>query len=736
MHVSTGGIHVRARRAWIREGVELVSSMRLAISLLAILAIASVIGTILKQNEPFGNYVNQFGGFWFEIFRALGLYNVYNTAWFLAILGVLVTSTSLCVTRNAPRMLADMRAWRDHLQERSFASFGHRHSFTSASPRASLAADAMAWLAKAGYRARLKERGDDAVGATLIAAKAGTWNRLGYIFTHSAIVVICMGGLLDSELPIRMQIAFLGKVPVRGDTLLDKVPESGRLSTSNPTFRATAFVPEGGATRTASVNVGDRALVQQLPFTLRLKKFSVEYYSTGMPRLFASAVEVIESDTGKRYDADIKVNEPLFVDGIAIYQSSFDDGGSKLKLVAYPLHGARAEAFALDGVVGAAKQLAPDALRDVRDPAQRYTVEFTGFRAINVEDLAAARAADAGSDANKRLQANVAAVVSSGLGSGAARGGRKDLHNVGPSVQYKLRDSSGQAREFSNYMLPVELDGFRVFLAGVRDQPDEGFRYLRIPADTNGTVREFMRLRAALADPALRNEAARRFADKTLPRADAAQGNDRLREQLALSAARGLETFAGAPGAIGKGAGKSGDKGSAAGGYAAIASFIERSVAKEDQENAIGVVMKILAGSVRELWQLAREKGGLAPAAANEHEQRFVQLAMNALSDSFFYDAPVYLQLDSFEQVQASVFQLTRSPGKRIVYLGCVLLVAGIFAMFYIRERRLWLWLKDDGRGGTEAKMAMSATRRALDFDHEFSRMRDELDVLKERPGA
>uniref|UniRef100_UPI00289E2E65 cytochrome c biogenesis protein ResB n=1 Tax=Diaphorobacter sp. TaxID=1934310 RepID=UPI00289E2E65 len=56
---------------------------------------------------------------------------------------------------------------------------------------------------------------------------------------------------------------------------------------------------------------------------------------------------------------------------------------------------------------------------------------------------------------------------------------------------------------------------------------------------------------------------------------------------------------------------------------------------------------------------------------------RFLQLATNALSDSFFYGAPVYLQLDEFHEVKASVLQVTRSPGKKIVYLGCVLLVAG-----------------------------------------------------------
>ncbi len=64
--------------------------MRFAISLLSVLAIASVIGTVLKQNEPMPNYVNQFGPFWFDVFGKLGLYSVYSAWWFLLILAFLV----------------------------------------------------------------------------------------------------------------------------------------------------------------------------------------------------------------------------------------------------------------------------------------------------------------------------------------------------------------------------------------------------------------------------------------------------------------------------------------------------------------------------------------------------------------------------------------------------------------------------------------------------------------------
>ena len=136
--------------------------------------------------------------------------------------------------------------------------------------------------------------------------------------------------------------------------------------------------------------------------------------------------------------------------------------------------------------------------------------------------------------------------------------------------------------------------------------------------------------------------------------------------------------------------------------------------------------MKILNGSLWDLWQVARAKDGLAPVAEDETHARFLQLATNALSDAFFYGAPVYLQLDDFTHVQASVFQVTRSPGKNVVYLGCLFLVLGVFAMFYIRERRLWIWIKDDA-GGAEALMAMSTQRKTLDFEREFETLKQKL---------
>ncbi len=79
MSVTTSGLQLKSGQRGLRSAVELLSSMRFAIALLVILSIASIIGTVLTQDDPYPNYVNQFGPFWADIFRSLSLYNVYSS---------------------------------------------------------------------------------------------------------------------------------------------------------------------------------------------------------------------------------------------------------------------------------------------------------------------------------------------------------------------------------------------------------------------------------------------------------------------------------------------------------------------------------------------------------------------------------------------------------------------------------------------------------------------------------
>jgi cytochrome c biogenesis protein len=215
-----------------------------------------------------------------------------------------------------------------------------------------------------------------------------------------------------------------------------------------------------------------------------------------------------------------------------------------------------------------------------------------------------------------------------------------------------------------------------------------------------------------------------RYADKAV---DAK--NPALSKQLRASASRALSLFAGDP---------NNAAAQPVAGLQAVADFIEANVPESERNKAGEVLIRILNGTIFEMAQLARQRGGLAPLVPNEKSQAFMTQAVLALSDAPLYPAPLLLQLTDFTQVQASVFQVARAPGKSVVYLGCALLILGVFAMLYVRERRLWIWLgptqqaNSESAVSTAATMAMSTNRKTMDGDREFEQLKSRLLGLKQ----
>ena len=655
---------------------ELLSSMRFAISLLSILAIASIIGTVLKQSEPYSNYIIQLGPFWFQVFEKLGLYDVYHAGWFLLILTFLVASTSVCITRNAPNFAREMKSFREHVSEQSLNAFKHKHEASTMQPPEALAASAQRYLEGQGYKVKNLPRED----GVLLAAKAGSWNRLGYFLAHAAIVIICIGGLMDGNLIFKaQQVLGYKKIETR-DIPQSQVPAISRLSPSNPSFRGSVQIPEGSSADVAFLNVADGYLVQELPFTVALKQFRIEHYTTGQPKSFESDVELFDRSGKKIRAATIAVNHPLVHDGVAIYQASFADGGTRLTLRGWNLFAPTASAFPVEGTVHQSTTLT--------SAAGEHTLEFIDFRPFNIEDTGG--------------EIEASGDTMSVLG-GSPISDNRHLRNVGPSFQYKLRDARGQAREFSNYMLPMELDGRWFLMSGVRESPNEAFRYLRMPLDAAGDVDSFMRLRGALLNAELHPEIAARFARQALPQN--AWGTE-IEDKLKRSATQMLTLFA-------------------EGGFQSLGRFIEEKIPEAEREKAVGTYLRILELAAFEALQIVNRQAGLPAPQADEATGWLVRDTLNSMSDMFVYGAPIYLQLTQYDEVKASGLQLTRSPGQNVVYLGSLLLTLGIFFMLYVRERRVWLRIKPG-----HALLAMSSAKHSIDFEKEFTQHAQALDTL------
>lgn len=653
--------HLTEKPSQYRRIFVFLGSMDLAITLLLTLAIASVIGTVLQQNQPYPDYVLKFGPFWFEFFDKLGLYDVYSALWFLAILTLLVISTSVCVIRHAPSMLRDMWQLRTHVQRKSLQAIKHKTEWSSTLNEATAAETLITELKKHRFRTRVTPR----EGETLISAMHGGMNRLGYLFTHLAIVIICVGGLMDSNLPLKWaEMRGHLKIETR-DLPVSKVPEASTLAVGRQAFRGSIHIPEGRSSSVAFVGIRDGYLVQSLPFKIEVKDFRIEHYATGQPKSFETDLLIYDEDLTEPLTKTISVNHPLIYKGYAIYQASFSDGGSGLSLTAWPLT-AQAGKQPEDIETKVFKQLA------MLWGDKKYQLEMTNFRPFNINPDPTDDDPD-------------------------------NLRNFGPSFEFKLRSVTGEALEYQNYMFPVERDGRSFFLSGMRASPAEDFRYLYIPVDEDESIQGFLNYAVKLQDEQRVGMFAQQMVEETLKQVE---GNDaRLQQSLQQTLVKLVAMF---------------NKG----GFTEINQFIETNLPEAERETLGSAYMSMLHEILARIFMDETTETLFNQSA--DDQLLFLQDAIDVIGTLPNYGSPVYLQLTDYEHVQASGLQVARSPGKPVVYTGCALLIIGVFLLFYLPQRRFWILLKSVNQS-TDILMAGMSNRNPREFDTLFMQMAADL---------
>lgn len=651
----------RPRKSLSAVWLEFLGSMNLAVTLLMVVAIASVIGTVLQQGQPWQDYQIKFGPFWFDVFRVMGLYDVYSSLWFLAIMGFLLISVSVCVVRNAPQMLRDMRSYRVDVQGKSLRLMHNSRTFDEAQSPEAVTERARGLLQGAGYRTRTKDHGDHVI----VAAMRGSWNRLGYILSHVSIVIICVGALVDGNLPLKLA-EMTGRVELETrDIPASQVPDAATLGPDNLSFRGNVTIPEGASADLVFLNMRNGYFVQKLPFDVELEQFRVEHYESGQPKSFESDLILYDPELEEPIRKTISVNDPLIHKGYAIYQSSFTDGGSQLQLDGYPLMGGDGEPFDVDVKVNnSATITAGD---------QRWSLEVENFDLYNVEP--------APEDSDSKFR------------------------NFGPSVTYRIRDESGNAREYETYMAPAEFNGRSYYMTGVRTRTGEPMRWLHVPVDpVTGGLERFVELRNRLRDDQRVRAAAEAFLDENM-----GDALGERREAIVRSTVGMVDSFV-------------------RGGLDAMLANVEEMAGSEAEARRMGqLYQRVLDGVIRELYNdLLAEQGRPTRQDMTEADAAFYADALDAMTALPFFGSPFLLKLQGFDHLQASGLQIARSPGKNTVYLGSALLTAGIFLLFYVAHRRVWVRV-EAAEGGSQVTVAGSTNRNARDFAGEFRQLADRI---------
>lgn len=262
-------------RSWLWRRL---TSIRLTVFLLLMLAALAVMGTVLPQNQPAGFYVSRYGATWGRFLWRAGLSDVYYSPWFLALVSLLALNIVACVVQGLPQAI---RRCRRSLTGEAALTLPERGRFTwpaAFDPRP---------LVQATLRRELgSPRLETRSGQEFYLYERGRFRPLGPYLVHLALLLILSGGLIGK---------FWG---VEGNLPLVQGEEA-------PTFQ---------------VKPGEEA---PLGFTVRLDQFQVQFYEKGgTPKEFRSDLTFFQ-DGKETARATCRVNEPVSFGGYTFYQSSY-----------------------------------------------------------------------------------------------------------------------------------------------------------------------------------------------------------------------------------------------------------------------------------------------------------------------------------------------------------------------------------------------------------------------------
>lgn len=270
-----------------------LTSMRTALLLLFLLAIASIPGSLLPQqgNDPIRvrEWIADYpvAG---PILRSLGFFDVYAAPWFAAIYLLLFVSLIGCVL---PRAKVHWRAMRaaPPPSPRHLDRLPGTVSFTTAQPAPEVVAAAADLLRTSRWR--VVEGSTD--GTPWVSAEKGYLRETGNLLFHLALVAILIG------------VAIGGLLGWKGNVIV----KSGN-GFSNTITQYDAW----GGGRLADVSA-------MPPFSFTLDDFRVEFErdgsQRGAPRFFEADVTYRTEPGAAPQQEMIEVNAPLVVDGAKVF---------------------------------------------------------------------------------------------------------------------------------------------------------------------------------------------------------------------------------------------------------------------------------------------------------------------------------------------------------------------------------------------------------------------------------
>lgn len=279
--------------AFLRNTWRGLTSMRTALVLLFLLALAALPGALLPQRSLNFQKVDEYiasHGWWGQFLDRLEFYNVYGSVWFSAVYLLLFISLVGCLL---PRTLEYAKALRGKpvITPRNLSRLPHHHERTVDATPAEVMAAARKRLK--GWRQQEREEDD---GARSISAERGYLRETGNLVFHFAmlglIVALAVGKMFQYE----------GQVIVLADG--SQFCNSGTLSYD--TFRP--------GLRVDGTDLN--------PFCVKIDDFTANYLPTGQADYYRADIEYqsgedLQTNTWRPYQ--LEVNSPLRTAGDRVY---------------------------------------------------------------------------------------------------------------------------------------------------------------------------------------------------------------------------------------------------------------------------------------------------------------------------------------------------------------------------------------------------------------------------------
>ena len=264
-------------------------SLKLAIITLILLALTSIIGTVIQQNKSPQEYMEMYGisESTYKALDAMQFFDMYHSYWFLSLMGIFAVNLICCSIKRLPRIIKVVREPVLKADDGLFRTFSNREEIVTEGTVESVRDKIVSALGQKFAKPVI----NDEDGKSYLFAQKGAYSRFGVYVTHTSILIIFIGAMIGN---------------VWG-------------------FKAYVNITEGQSIN--SIWIRGAQVPTPIDFEVRNDDFKVEFYEGGgRPKEYSSDLVVLENGQ-EVLKKTIEVNHPLTYKGLTFYQSSYGTTG-------------------------------------------------------------------------------------------------------------------------------------------------------------------------------------------------------------------------------------------------------------------------------------------------------------------------------------------------------------------------------------------------------------------------